>query len=203
MIHGLRLARRNQTNSNIFISLFLVAIGLRKYCRVSGESMQPTINNGDFLIYKSYRKEKDQIKKGQLIIIFHPINKEMLIVKRILSLSQEGLEVIGDNLSHSSDSRKFGVIDFSKIILETYEILYAGILSGGAAFVLQLFGQRHIPAAPAAIIMSMEGVFATISAWIILNQILGLDNLIGCFLILCGVLFSQLLPIFDNKSKNI
>mgnify|MGYP001177276015 FL=1 len=97
----------------------------------------------------------------------------------------------------------FEEIDFSKIILETYEILYAGILSGGAAFVLQLFGQRHIPAAPAAIIMSMEGVFATISAWIILNQILGLDNLIGCFLILCGVLFSQLLPIFDNKSKNI
>ena len=58
------------------------------------------------------------------------------------------------------------------ILNETYEILYAGILSGGAAFVLQLFGQRYVPAAPAAIIMSLEGVFATISAWIILNQIL-------------------------------
>ena len=65
----------------------------------------------------------------------------------------------------------FEHIDFNKIILETYEILYAGILSGGLAFVLQLFGQRHIPAAPAAIVMSLEGVFATISAWIILSQI--------------------------------
>ena len=97
----------------------------------------------------------------------------------------------------------FEEINFDKIILETYEILYAGILSGGAAFVLQLFGQKHIPAAPAAIIMSLEGVFATISAWIILNQILGLGNIIGCFLILSGVLFSQLLPIFENKTKNI
>ena len=93
----------------------------------------------------------------------------------------------------------FETIDFSKILLEIYEILYAGILSGGAAFVLQLFGQKHISPAPAAIIMSLEGVFAAISAWIILNQILGFANLIGCLLILSGVLFSQILPIYDKK----
>ena len=97
----------------------------------------------------------------------------------------------------------FEEINFDKIILETYEILYAGILSGGAAFVLQLFGQKHIPPAPAAIIMSLEGVFATVSAWIILNQVLGFGNIIGCFLILSGVLISQLLPLFDPKFKNI
>ena len=94
----------------------------------------------------------------------------------------------------------FEHIDFNKIILETYEILYAGILSGGLAFVLQLFGQRHIPAAPAAIVMSLEGVFATISAWIILNQILGFNNIIGCVFILGGVLFSQLVPIYQSKN---
>ena len=60
---------------------------------------------------------------------------------------------------------------------------------------MQLFGQRHISAAPAAIVMSLEGVFAAISAWIILNQILGLNNIIGCTLILGGVLLSQLAPI--------
>ena len=90
-------------------------------------------------------------------------------------------------------------IDFSKIKLETIEILYAGILSGGAAFALQLFGQRNITAAPAAIIMSLEGGFAAIAAWIILNQILGLNNIIGCLLIFTGVLFSQLAPIFKKN----
>jgi drug/metabolite transporter (DMT)-like permease len=95
----------------------------------------------------------------------------------------------------------FEEIDFSKIRLETFEILYAGILSGGAAFVLQLFGQRNIPPAPAAIVMSLEGVFAAIAAWIILSQILDFNNIIGCTLILGGVLLSQLVPIYEKNYK--
>ena len=93
----------------------------------------------------------------------------------------------------------FEEIDFAKIKLETIEILYAGILSGGAAFALQLFGQRNISAAPAAIVMSLEGVFAAIAAWVILNQILGINNIIGCSLILGGVLLSQLAPIYKKN----
>ena len=95
----------------------------------------------------------------------------------------------------------FEEINFSKIKLETFEILYAGILSGGAAFVLQLFGQRNISAAPAAIVMSLEGVIAAIAAWIILSQILDLNNIIGCTLILAGVLLSQLAPIYEKNYK--
>jgi len=95
----------------------------------------------------------------------------------------------------------FEEIDFSKIKLETVEILYAGILSGGAAFALQLFGQRNISAAPAAIVMSLEGVVAAIAAWIILYQILDLNNIIGCTLILGGILLSQLAPIYEKNYK--
>ena len=95
----------------------------------------------------------------------------------------------------------FEEIDFSKIKLETIEILYAGILSGGAAFALQLFGQKNISAAPAAIVMSLEGVVAAVSAWIILSQILGINNIIGCLLILSGVLLSQLVPIYEKNYK--
>jgi drug/metabolite transporter (DMT)-like permease len=95
----------------------------------------------------------------------------------------------------------FEELDFSKIKLETIEILYAGILSGGAAFALQLFGQRNISAAPAAIVMSLEGVVAAIAAWVILNQILELNNIIGCLLILGGILLSQLAPIFEKNYK--
>ena len=95
----------------------------------------------------------------------------------------------------------FEEIDFSKIKLETFEILYAGILSGGAAFALQLFGQRNISAAPAAIVMSLEGVVAVIAAWTILNQILDINNIIGCALILGGILLSQLAPIYEKNYK--
>ena len=95
----------------------------------------------------------------------------------------------------------FEEFDFSKIKLETLEILYAGILSGGFAFALQLFGQRNISAAPAAIVMSLEGVIAAIAAWLILNQILELNNIIGCTLILGGILLSQLAPIYEKNYK--
>jgi len=95
----------------------------------------------------------------------------------------------------------FEEFNFSKIKLETAEILYAGILSGGVAFALQLFGQRNISAAPAAIVMSLEGVIAAIAAWMLLNQFLGINNIIGCSLILGGVLLSQLAPIYEKNYR--
>jgi len=49
--------------------------------------------------------------------------------------------------------------------------------------------------------MSLEGVVAAISAWIILNQILGFNNIVGCILILSGILLSQLAPIYEKNYK--
>ena len=89
------------------------------------------------------------------------------------------------------------VID--NILNEIDSILYAGVLSGGFAFVLQIYAQRNITPAPAAIIFSLEGVFATIAAWFLLNQILGINNLLGCFFILSGVLLSQLVPLIRKE----
>ena len=88
------------------------------------------------------------------------------------------------------------------IMKEINSILYAGILSGGFAFVLQIYAQKNISPAPAAIIFSLEGVFATIAAWYILNQVLDINNLLGCLFILFGVLLSQLLPLVKKNILN-
>ena len=96
----------------------------------------------------------------------------------------------------------FEDISFANILNESASIIYAGVLSGGIAFTLQIYAQKKISPAPSAIIFSLEGVFAAIAAWIILDQVLGLNNLIGCFLILIGVIISQILPeIKFSKSK--
>ena len=95
----------------------------------------------------------------------------------------------------------FEEINLSKIILESSSILYAGILSGGIAFSLQIYAQKNIDEAPAAIIYSLEGVFAAVAAWIILNQILGISNIIGCVLILLAVIISQLFPGVKSNYK--
>ena len=88
---------------------------------------------------------------------------------------------------------------WSNILKEKFQILYAGILSGGLAFVLQIYAQKNISPAPSAIIFSLEGVFATIAAWILLSQVLDINNLFGCLFILFGVLFSQLAPILKKN----
>jgi len=97
----------------------------------------------------------------------------------------------------------FETITIANILNESISIIYAGVLSGGIAFTLQIYAQKNISPAPAGIIFSLEGVFATIAAWIILDQVLGINNLIGCGFILIGVIFSQLLPIYESKTKNI
>ena len=96
----------------------------------------------------------------------------------------------------------FGII-YEEFILENIfkeidSILYAGVLSGGFAFVLQIYAQKNITPAPAAIIFSFEGVFATIAAWFILNQMLSINNLFGCLFILIGVLISQIFPLIKK-----
>ena len=66
----------------------------------------------------------------------------------------------------------FETITIANILNESVSIIYAGVLSGGIAFTLQIYAQKNILPAPAAIVFSLEGVFATISAWVILNQVL-------------------------------
>ena len=66
---------------------------------------------------------------------------------------------------------------------------------------MQIYAQKNISAAPAAIIFSLEGIFAAVAAWLILDQILDLNNIIGCFLILAGVILSQVAPVYKKNYK--
>ena len=95
----------------------------------------------------------------------------------------------------------FEEISFVNILNEYVSIIYAGILSGGIAFTLQIYAQKNIAPSPSAIIFSLESVFAAVAAWIILDQFLNINNIIGCSFILIGVIFSQLLPEF-KKTNN-
>jgi drug/metabolite transporter (DMT)-like permease len=95
----------------------------------------------------------------------------------------------------------FETINFANILNESISIIYAGVLSGGVAFTLQIYAQKNISASPAAIIFSLEGVFAAVAAWIILDQILGINSIIGCLLILTGVILSQIAPIYKKSYK--
>lgn len=81
----------------------------------------------------------------------------------------------------------------------TVPILYGGVLSAGIAFTLQIFCQRTSPASHAAIIMSLETVFAALAGWIILSERLGWRGLGGCALMLAGLMVVQLPPLLGSR----
>jgi len=80
-------------------------------------------------------------------------------------------------------------------------ILYGGICSVGIAYTLQVIGQKHAQPSHAAIILSMETVFATIGGWLILNEQLEMRELLGCIIMFVGMFLSQLQNISTPQYK--
>lgn len=82
-------------------------------------------------------------------------------------------------------------------------VAYAGFMSVGIAFTLQVICQKRCPPGPAAVIMSMEAVFAALAGYIVLHQTLSLRALMGCGLILGGMLIVQLVPMLRAGKVNV
>lgn len=87
-------------------------------------------------------------------------------------------------------------IELDAIRLALPAILYGGLLAVGIGFTLQVVAQKNAVASHAAIILSLEAVFAAIAGWLILNETLSLRGFIGCSLMLIGMLVAQLVPIY-------
>jgi drug/metabolite transporter (DMT)-like permease len=145
------------------------------------------------------------IRKGDSLVIIcalfwslHIIFIGKFIKSFNLPLFFGSLQALGVALLSFFFAIFFESISIANILNEYISIIYAGALSGGVAFTLQIYAQKNISAAPAAIIFSLEGFFAAVAAWLILDQFLGLNNIIGCFLILIGVVFSQVAPIYKK-----
>jgi len=80
---------------------------------------------------------------------------------------------------------------FQNIVDAAIPLLYAGILSVGIAYTLQIVAQREVHPANAAIIMSLEAVFAVIGGLIVLNETIAFRGLLGCTLMFTGMVISQ------------
>ena len=78
-------------------------------------------------------------------------------------------------------------------------ILYGGLLSVGVAYTLQLIAQRDAPPSHAAIILSMEAVFAALAGWVLIGEVLTPRGLLGCALMLAGMLLSEMWPYLRKK----
>jgi drug/metabolite transporter (DMT)-like permease len=86
----------------------------------------------------------------------------------------------------------FETISLAAVKQATIPILYGGIMSVGIGFTLQVVAQRHARPNVAAILLSLEAVFAALGGWMILGEVLPLRGIVGCALMFAGVVTSQL-----------
>ena len=71
-------------------------------------------------------------------------------------------------------------------------ILYAGLVSVGVAYTLQIVAQKHVDPSQAAILLSLEAVFAVLAGWLMLDELLNSRESWGCILMFAGMMLSQM-----------
>ena len=84
--------------------------------------------------------------------------------------------------------------EFADLLPVAPELFYAGCLSVGLAYTLQLMAQANASTVLAAFILSLESVFAALAGWLILDQYLSYAGLLGCTLIFAAVLMADVIP---------
>lgn len=82
--------------------------------------------------------------------------------------------------------------NLTDIFAAAVPILYAGILSSGAGYTLQIVGQKDADPSIAGMILSLESVFAALAGTILLHEVLSLRELFGCILVFSAIIFSQM-----------
>ena len=93
------------------------------------------------------------------------------------------------------------MISWDMIVATAIPLLYAGIMSTGIAYTLQVVAQQHAHSSHAAIILSLEGAFAVLGGWLLLDEHLPARGLLGCALMLTGMFLSQLFPKLGSALK--
>jgi drug/metabolite transporter (DMT)-like permease len=86
----------------------------------------------------------------------------------------------------------FETFHLDQVILASGAILYAGIVSVGIAFTLQVIAQKKVEPSRAAIILNLEAVFAVLAGWLFFTELLTMKEWLGCGLMFLGMILSQM-----------
>jgi nickel-type superoxide dismutase maturation protease len=96
--------------------LLLLFCGRRLLLKVEGQSMAPTLNPDDRVLVQRVSSIKDTPALGTVVVAWHPSQPGLRLIKRLQSLENNGMMLLGDNPSFSTDSRQLGPIPRSALI---------------------------------------------------------------------------------------
>lgn len=171
---GLFLGQRPGRNALLSLIPAIVGLYLLSCTSVSG------INKGDVLLLLCAVAFSVQI----LLIDRHCAGLDGLKLNCIQALVVAVLSVPWALLTET--------VDASRIASCWLPLGYAGVLSMGVAYTLQIVGQKRVAPSAAALLMSLESVFAALFGWLLLHETMTRAELLGCALVFAAVVISQL-----------
>lgn len=171
---GLFLGQRPGRNALLSLIPAIVGLYLLSCTSVSG------INKGDVLLLLCAVAFSVQI----LLIDRHCAGLDGLKLNCIQALVAAVLSVPWALLTET--------VDASLIASCWLPLGYAGVLSMGVAYTLQIVGQKRVAPSAAALLMSLESVFAALFGWLLLHETMTRAELLGCLLVFAAVVISQL-----------
>lgn len=171
---GLFLGQRPGRNALLSLIPAIVGLYLLSCTSVSG------INKGDVLLLLCAVAFSVQI----LLIDRHCAGLDGLKLNCIQALVAAVLSVPWALLTET--------VDASRIASCWLPLGYAGVLSMGVAYTLQIVGQKRVAPSAAALLMSLESVFAALFGWLLLHETMTWAEKLGCLLVFAAVVISQL-----------
>lgn len=99
-----------------FYEYVLLLLRRRKRIRVTGASMLPGLKAGDELFVDERAYTTDQPQEGDIVVAWHPREANLKIIKRVSVVFHNGVWLVGDNPAESSDSSKYGIFPFKRIV---------------------------------------------------------------------------------------
>jgi drug/metabolite transporter (DMT)-like permease len=170
---------KKKTGLNVWIGVFLALIGLYLLCMTESFS----ISRGDFLVLCCAF-----IFSLHILVIDHfsPLvdGVKMSCIQFFVCAVLSGIAMLLTETVHISD-----------ILAAWIPIAYAGILSCGVAYTLQIVGQKNMNPTAASLILSLESVFSVLGGMLILHQMLSMRELFGCLFLFTAIVLSQLPPL--------
>ena len=88
----------------------------------------------------------------------------------------------------------FETVSLDAVLEAKWELLYSGLVASGLAFIIQVYAQRDAPPAHAAILISLEAVFAVFFGWWLLGEVLTTTQFIGCGIMFIAIVVAELKP---------
>ncbi len=181
----LGLFLRRKVHLILWVCVLLAAVGFWLLCIKEGF----TIGKGDLLVLCC-----------AVFFAMHIMSVDHFIGKHVDGMLMSCIQFFTAGTLMAICMFLFEKPQLSNILDAKVTILYAGLMSSGVAFTLQILGQRDTEPTVATLLMSLESVFAALSGWLILHEALSFRELIGCVLVFAGVILAQLAS--PEKSKS-